>query len=131
MNRTDAAAAAPHAPGRARPERRPETRFAGIPVSAGVAIGPVFGAPEPDAGVTRQRIHAADIAAESARLDAAILQSRKQLIKLRARLRVLPEESQAEIAPLIDAYLRMIGSSRLVRGVRRRIEETLVAPKPR
>ena len=40
---------------------------------------------------------------------------------------MLPEESQAEIAPLIDAYLRMLGPSRLVRGVRRRIEETLLS----
>ena len=67
------------------------------------------------------------MAAECARLDAAIVQSRKQLAKLRARLTVLPEESQAEIAPLIDAYLRMIGPSRLVRGIRRRIEETLLS----
>ena len=40
---------------------------------------------------------------------------------------MLPEESQAEIAPLIDAYIRMLGPSRLIRGVRRRIEETLLS----
>ena len=77
--------------------------------------------------MTQSKIAAADIAAEGARLDAAILQSRKQLTKLRGRLAVLPEESQAEIAPLIDAYLRMIGPSRLVRGIRRRVEETLLS----
>ncbi len=97
----------------------------GIAVSAGVAIGPVFGTTEPDAVITQQKIQASDIGAEGARLEAAIVQSRKQLTKLRARLAVLPEESQAEIAPLIDAYIRMLGPSRLVRGVRRRIEETL------
>ena len=43
------------------------------------------------------------------------------------RLTVLPEESQAEIAPLIEAYQRMIGPSRLVRGIRRRVEETLMS----
>ena len=106
---------------------RPERRFQGIPVSAGVAIGQVFGSTEPDVPITRQKIQAADIGAECARLDAAIAQSRKQLGKLRARLVVLPEESQSEIAPLIDAYIRMIGPSRLVRGVRRRIEETLLS----
>ena len=108
-------------------EAKPERRFVGIPVSAGVAIGPVFGASEPEPQIGRQKIQAADMAAECARLDAAIVQSRKQLAKLRARLTVLPEESQAEIAPLIDAYLRMIGPSRLVRGIRRRIEETLLS----
>ncbi len=55
------------------------------------------------------------------------LQSRKQLAKLRGRLAVLPEESQEEIAPLIDAYIRMLGPSRLLRGVKQRIEETLVS----
>ncbi len=40
---------------------------------------------------------------------------------------MLPEDSQAEIAPLIDAYLQMIGPSRLVRGIRRRIAEVLVS----
>ena len=69
--------------------------------------------------------------AERARLDAAIAQSRKQLSKLRARLAVLPEDSQAEIAPLIDAYLQMIGPSRLVRGARRRIAEALVIGRDR
>jgi phosphotransferase system enzyme I (PtsI) len=87
----------------------------------------VFYAKEPEIPVTQSKIAAADIAAEGARLDAAIVQSRKQLTKLRGRLAVLPEESQAEIAPLIDAYLRMIGPSRLVRGIRRRVEETLLS----
>ena len=106
---------------------RPEQVFTGIPVSAGVSIGPVFGTTEAPAEITKTKILAADIAAESARLDAAILQSRKQLTKLRARLTVLPEESQAEIAPLIDAYIQMIGPSRLVRGARRRVTETLLS----
>ena len=105
---------------------RPERRFSGIPISPGVAIGPVFTASEPKVEVTRHKIQAADTAAEGARLDAAIAQSRRQLVKLRARLGILPEESQQEIAPLIDAYIRMIGPSRLVRGVRRRIDELLL-----
>ncbi len=114
--------------GRARPDNaRPEARFSGIPVSAGVAIGPVFRASEPTPEITRHKIQAADSAAEGARLDAAIAQSRKQLTKLRHRLSVLPEESQAELAPLIDAYIRMLSSSRLIRAVRRRIEETLLS----
>ncbi len=106
---------------------RAERRFVGIPVSAGVAIGPVFGVSEPAPVIARHKIHASDIAAEGARLDAAVAQSRKQLTKLRARLSILPEDSQTEIAPLIDAYARMLGSSRLMRGVRRRIDETLLS----
>ncbi len=113
-------------PGVAKPPG--ERRLVGIPVSAGVAIGPAFGAEEPPAVVMRLKIEAGEAEVETARLDAAIAQSRKQLQKLRARLAVLPEDSQAEIAPLLDAYLQMIGpSSRLVRGARRRVSETLVS----
>lgn len=112
---------------RLTPPLRPERRFTGIPVSGGVAIGPVFRASEREIEVTRHKVQAADIASETSRLEAAIDQSRKQLAKLRGRLAVLPEESQQEIAPLLDAYLHMIGPSRLIRGIRRRIEETLVS----
>ncbi len=114
--------------GRARPDHaRPEVRFSGIPVSAGVAIGPVFRASEPTPEISRHKIQASDCAAEGARLDAAIAQSRKQLTKLRHRLSALPEESQAELTPLIEAYIRMLGSSRLIRAVRLRIDETLMS----
>ncbi len=115
MSRTDAGGA------------HEERRLVGIPASPGVAIGPVFRTVEAPAIVTRQRIHAADIQAELARLESAIRQSRKQLLKLRARVAVLPEESQGEIAPLLDAYLQMLGPSRLVRGARTRVEEKLVS----
>jgi phosphotransferase system enzyme I (PtsI) len=121
----------PVKPARRAPSRAPvqggERRLIGIPVSAGIAIGPVFGSHEAPAAVVRHKINAADAQAETARLEASILQSRKQLMKLRARLGNLPEDSQAEIAPMLDAYLQMIGPSRLVRGARRRIGETLVS----
>ncbi len=113
--------------GGAKAGRPAERRLRGIAITEGVAIGPVFGAVEPEIEPARRRIQAADIEAERSRLDAAIAQSKKQLIKLRARLDMLPEESQAEIAPLIDAYLHMLGPSRLTRTMRQRIEEGLVA----
>ncbi len=136
MNRTDGTPPTPPpAPQHKRLARtaapatglKPERVMIGIPVSPGVAIGPVFGASEPAAEITRFKIHAADIAAEGARLEAAITQSRRQLGKLRGRLTVLPEESQAEIAPLIEAYIRMLGPSRLIRGVKKRIEDSLMS----
>jgi integrase/recombinase XerD len=90
MNRTsppEAEAPTPARPPERVPERpperpeRPERRFTGIAVSPGVAIGPVFSAVEPPAIVTRARIHATDIGGETSRLEAAIAQSRKQLLK--------------------------------------------------
>lgn len=110
-----------------RPSDRAEAAFSGIAVSPGVAIGPVFGTAEPTPEIGRQKIQAADAPAEGTRLDAAIAQSRKQLLKLKARVAALPEDSQPEIAPLIEAYLRMLGPSRLIRGARRRIAEGLLS----
>ena len=98
----------------------------GIPVSQGIAIGPVFLVAESKVEIKRGSIGAGAVDAELARLDGAVQKSRKQLGKLRARLSVLPEETQDEIAPLIDAYLQMLGASRLLRHARKRIAESHV-----
>ena len=110
----------PAVPGCSMPRER---RLWGIPACPGVAIGPVFMAEEPVPQITRQRIQAASIEAERARLDEAVARSRKQLHKLRGRLALLPGDTQAEIAPLLDAYLHMLGPSRLLRGAQSRIAE--------
>ena len=111
------------------PKQRPpptQTTLAGIPVSPGIVIGAVYAASEPKLEVSRGSIAADAVAAEQQRLDAAVQKSRRQLGKLRARLSVLPEESQHEIAPLIDAYLQMLGPSRLLREAHQRIAQNLV-----
>jgi phosphotransferase system enzyme I (PtsI) len=108
-------------------EKPPEIRFVGIAVSDGIGVGQIFGATEPPAEVVRRKIPASDVEAQNALLEASILQSRKQLTRLRSRLAMLPEEAQGQIAPLMDAYLQMISpTARLPRGMRRRIGETLV-----
>jgi phosphoenolpyruvate-protein phosphotransferase (PTS system enzyme I) len=108
---------------RLRVSERPEAVFTGIPVSPGVAIGQVFTAAEPVPEITRVRVSAEELPTEMTRLEAAIAKSRRQLHKLQARLAVLPEESQTELAPLIEAYLRMLSDSRLLRGARRRMSD--------
>ncbi len=100
--------------------------LAGIPVSPGIAIGQVYAASEPKLEAKRGKIRAGGVEAELGRLEVAVQKSRKQLGKLRARLGVLPEDSQHEIAPLIDAYLQMLGPSRLLRSARKRIADGLV-----
>lgn len=109
----------------ARAERAPtvargERTLAGIPVSPGIAIGPLHLVGEPVLDVPTGRVPEPP-EAELARLDVAVGKSRKQLDKLRARLSVLPEDSQQEIAPLIDAYSQMLSSGRLLRMARERI----------
>jgi phosphotransferase system enzyme I (PtsI) len=94
-----------------------------MPVSPGIAIGPLHAASEPALDLPLVRAAAGGAEAEYARLDDAVVKSKKQLEKLRARLSVLPEDSQHEIAPLIDAYTQMLSGSRLLRQARRRIAE--------
>jgi phosphotransferase system enzyme I (PtsI) len=106
--------------------QRGELRFTGHPVSPGIGIGPLQEASEPALAVAHRRISAAEISAETAALDEAIAVSRKQLTKLKTKLAALPEQSQTEISPLIEAYLHMLGNSRLVRGMRARISDGLV-----
>lgn len=115
--------------GAAKPARkaRGELAIRGIAVSAGVAIGAVFDTADAPAEAPRRRIAEGQVEAERQRLADAVALSRKQLGKLRNRLSVLPEEAQEELAPLLDAYVLMLGNSRLLRGARKRIETELLA----
>jgi phosphotransferase system enzyme I (PtsI) len=110
----------------ARVERRGERTLAGMAVSPGIAIGIAFAASEPAMVFSRGKIQPGAVETEIARLDSAVHTSRKQLGKLRAKLNALPEDSQKEIAPLLDAYMQMLGPSRLLRQAKKRITDMLV-----
>jgi phosphotransferase system enzyme I (PtsI) len=109
-----------------RPTDGLERRLSGQPVSPGIGIGPVHEAQEPELVLAARQIDPAELPAELARLEEALSRSRHQLHKLKARLAALPEDSQAEISPLLDVYLHMLGPSRLVRGAKLRLHEGLV-----
>ena len=106
---------------------RGEHTLSGIPVSPGIVIGPLFAASEPALTLPVSSATTKTPQAELTRLDESVALSRKQLLKLRARLSVLPEDTQHEIAPLIDAYTQMLSGSRLLRQARRRITEAHVS----
>jgi phosphoenolpyruvate-protein phosphotransferase len=99
-----------------------ERCFTGLAVGAGIAIGPAYLIQDKTPAPDQRAIPADAVDMELARLDEAVAKSRRQLGKLRAQLAILPAEGQAELEPLIDAYLQMIGPSRLLRGARRRVE---------
>ena len=99
-----------------------ERRFIGLAIGAGIAIGPAYLIEDQTPVLEHRPIPADAVETELARLDGAVAKSRRQLGKLRAQLAMLPAEGQAELEPLIDAYLQMIGPSRLLRGARRRVE---------
>ena len=67
-----------------------EQRFSGHAVSPGIGIGPVHEAAEPALVVSHRKIAASDVAAEVARLEDALIRSRHQLGKLKARLAGMP-----------------------------------------
>ncbi len=127
----DAVPSAPVPPRRGKTAARApvtaERRFAGIGVSPGIAIGPVFDTTEPPAEAPRRSIAEGAVEAERERLAAAAAFSRKQIGKLKTRLAVLPEEAQEELEPLLDAYILMLGNSRLLRNAKKRIGEELLA----
>lgn len=130
-DRTDPKAA--ETKGAAEALRKPGSRkgrehtIRGIPVSPGIAIGPIFDTTEVPAETPRRMVAAEQVEAEKQRLADAVTASRKQLGKLKTRLSVLPEEAQDELAPLLDAYVMMLGNSRLLRGARKRIEQEMLA----
>lgn len=113
-------------PTRAKLAGPEERRFSGQPVSPGIGIGRVHEAAEPALHVSIRHIAAAEVETELARLEEALERSRRQLHKLKNRLAALNENSQAELAPLMDMYLHMLGSARLLRGVRARITDDLL-----
>jgi phosphotransferase system enzyme I (PtsI) len=122
MSRTEPPAASTGKP-RRKAASAGERVLAGIPVSPGIAIGMLYAAREPALDMPAASIAPDAAEAELARLEDAVQKSRKQLAKLRARLSVLPEDSQAEIAPMLDAYTQMLSNSRLLRYSRKRITE--------
>ncbi|MCX8133381.1 MAG: phosphoenolpyruvate--protein phosphotransferase [Roseococcus sp.] len=112
---------------RAPKPAEPEKRLSGIPVSPGIAIGQVYDTTEAVPEAPRRSITEAEVEAERTRLSEAAAASRKQVAKLKARLAILPEEAQEELEPLLDAYILMLGNSRLLRGARKRIGEELLS----
>jgi phosphotransferase system enzyme I (PtsI) len=84
---------------------------------------------EPDLIVSTKKLTATEVASELTRLDEAVARSRHQLQKLKNRLAALPEDSQAEISPLMDVYLHMLGPSRLMRGIKSRVQDDLLCPE--
>ncbi len=111
------------APKPRKPRGAGERRFGGIPVSPGIATAPVYDLTEAPGEAPRRLIEPHEAEGERAKLAEAAAYSRKQVAKLKTRLSVLPEEAKEELEPLLDAYILMLGNSRLLRNARRRIGE--------
>lgn len=95
----------------------------GIGVSPGVAEGPLVAVDLGGLQASIRRIKAKETAQEVARLEAALETTRRQLKAVRLRGRRRRGAAAEEIGLVLDAHLQMLSSSRLVRGVRARIEQ--------
>jgi phosphotransferase system enzyme I (PtsI) len=103
-------------------QKRGERLMRGIGVSEGIAIGPGWFVQLERPPVPRLSLAAADIPVEQARFTAAVKTAETELRALKEKTAGLPEMAAEEASLLLDAHLAMLGGSRLVRGVLKRIE---------
>jgi len=99
----------------------------GFGVSPGIGIGVAYVLDVSRVSVPEYRIPPSRIEAEQRRLRSAVVRARRQISRLRQRLRdrakTLSQGATDDIGYLLDAYLEMLRDSRLVRGARQRIVE--------
>ena len=92
-------------------------------MAAGVAIGPVHISDRDAIQVLEYSIPAKRVDGELERFRKAVTAARRQVAALRRRAADLPESTAEEVGFLLDAYIQMLGDSRLIRGAARRVEE--------
>jgi phosphotransferase system enzyme I (PtsI) len=95
----------------------------GLGVGRGVSIGIAVLHETGAVNVAEYRVPASRIEAERQRFQEAVEASGLQIDRLRQESRALPPAAAEELGYLLDAYRQMLGGSRLVRGVDRRILE--------
>jgi phosphotransferase system enzyme I (PtsI) len=99
----------------------------GLPVSSGIAIGPAYLAESGQPQIPEYRLHpGSEVDKERARFSDAVAKARRQIRKLKAKAESLPEQAAEDVGLLLDAHAAILGGSRLLRGVDRRIADDLV-----
>jgi phosphotransferase system enzyme I (PtsI) len=99
-----------------------EREIKGIGVAPGFAEGFLSAIDFGGLQAPEHLIAKAEIPGELARLDGAIEAAHRALKSLRARRARLPEAVAEEVGHILDVHLQMLSGSRLVRGVRARVE---------
>ncbi len=112
----DAAQTEPAKPAAAR-------RVGGLGVSPGIAIGPAHVVETGFEQVPEYVVIPDELASERKRFEVAVAKSLRQIRKLKSKAAVLPESAAEDLDFLLDAHLAILGGSRLIRGVERRITE--------
>lgn len=94
----------------------------GMGVSRGIAIGTVHRHDSDHVAVPEFCILPGQVEAEKARFSKAAQEAGQQVASLQEKARTLDGSAAEELGYLLDAYQQMLGGSRLIRGVHRRIE---------
>ncbi|MDA1089638.1 MAG: phosphoenolpyruvate--protein phosphotransferase [Proteobacteria bacterium] len=98
-----------------------EQHFVGLGVAVGIAIGPAYVRQSGAVDVRERKIAKKAVEAEKKRLDVAVRLARRQIRRLQTRTTAKSGANGEELTFLLDAYLRMLQDSRLVRGAEQRI----------
>lgn len=98
----------------------------GIGVSSGVAFGRAAPIDPSGLSVPEYTILTDAVPEETERFDKAIRKSRRQLLALKRIRNRLPDAAAAELGDILEAHVQMLQESRLVRGARKRIADTLM-----
>ena len=99
-----------------------EIVFHGLAVSAGIGIGTAHVRESGAIPVPEYRVAASRVPDELERFRSAATRARRQIGRLRAKAKTVKGAEQ-DLDYLLDAYLQMLKDSRLVRGVKRRIQD--------
>jgi len=95
----------------------------GLGVSPGVAIGPAHVRELGEINVPEYQIPAAKVPKERERFSNAVTKALNQVGKLKAKALTFHGAAAEELGYLLDAHLQMLGSTRLIGGIERRIAE--------
>ena len=102
-----------------------ELIFDGFGVAPGIGIGTAHVRESSDADIPEHRLAVGEVGEEQTRLKSAAARARRQLTRLKSRIRDRvdrgPEAGADEIGYLLDAYSHMLKDSRLLRGASDRI----------
>lgn len=102
---------------------RSETRFHGIGVSPGIARGVVEVMRDELEEIERERIDPAHVGAEIARFEAALVQTRMQILEMQQRI---AEAIGTKDAGIFDAHLLVVEDRTLIDEVLRKLETDLI-----
>jgi phosphotransferase system enzyme I (PtsI) len=101
---------------------RQEKKFHGAGVSPGIARGVIHVVREDSDEVERHRIEPSQIANEIGRFEAALIQTRMQILELQQRI---AESIGAKDAAIFDAHLLVVEDRTLIDEVLRKLEADL------